>query len=98
MQQTTEPGCEESTCNMDMRLIIGPAIPDQTQGYYTEKGGLIYDATHKTWRHWYATVPSSRSPVRVLYHNIDGLMRKLRNSKFGQGWGFWFVVGNSDSP
>ncbi len=29
---------------------------------------------------------------------IDGLLRKLRNSKFGQGWGFWFVGGNSDSP
>ncbi len=29
---------------------------------------------------------------------IDALMRKLSNSKFGQGWGFWFVGGNSDSP
>ncbi len=25
-------------------------------------------------------------------------MRKLRNSKFSQNWGFWFVGGNSDSP
>ncbi len=38
-----------------------------------------------------------RLPTCIIAH-IDGLMRKLRNSKFGQGWGSWFVGGNSDSP
>ncbi len=34
--------------------------------------------------------------IETMKNYIDGLMRKLRNSKFGQG--FWFVGGNSDSP
>ncbi len=33
----------------------------------------------------------------LLQLYIDGLMRKLCNSKVGEGWGFWFVDGNSDS-
>ncbi len=34
----------------------------------------------------------------IINEHCDGLMRKLRNSKFGQGWNFWFVDDNSDSP
>ncbi len=37
-------------------------------------------------------------PVVTIKVYIDGLIRKLCNSKISQDWGFWFVGSNSDSP
>ncbi len=49
------------------------------------------------WRAKLISCTQMHEVKKVNLHN-NGLMRKLRNSKFGQGWGIWFVGGNSDSP